>query len=114
MAAYEAVVMKDLHSWDDCPRESWEKMFSRTQEQMGEEWNATWAAADTNGDSLLNEAEFCDYMDKSCANDEANTGFRPAQDEALWKEMYAAISGREGVEDGISMAAFQKYFGCCM
>ena len=55
----------------NCPEEGKAKAKARPEDEQEAEFNATWSAADTDGDGMLNASEFQDFGDKMTANEKA-------------------------------------------
>ena len=106
----------EIEEWKaNCPAEGQAKAAARPEAEQEAEFNATWGASDTDGDGLLNAAEFQDFGDKMTANEIAYNGYAvartPAQN-SLFFNKFMSIAP-EGAA-GISKAEFGRYFAVLM
>ena len=98
-----AKAMEDIGKLDQAVQDKMnEHQAKGTQPEDLVELEATFKAADTNGDGLLNEAEFLDYSQKQSQNEQAKYGGTVPYDEASCKLWYAAVNKFSPDVDGVS------------
>ena len=111
MAALGDLCKAEVAAWtSQCPPDAQEKSMGRPKEDYEAEFEATWGAADTNQDGLLDEAEFLDFTAKMKANEKAFCGFALDQDEATIKAFYAAILSLSPGAEGVSKEVYTRYY----
>ena len=115
-AHFEAWVKAELTYWfANCPAECKAKAQARPEAEQEEEFMATWAAADTDGDNLLNAAEFQDLCVKMSANELAYNGFVEERDAAKNTEFFNLLMAiAPAGAAGVSQAEFGRYFAVMM
>ena len=106
----------EITEWKaNCPAEGKAKAEARPEAEQEAEFNATWGAADADGDDLLSAAEFQDFGDKMTANEEAYNGYSvhrtPEQNLEFFNKLMSIAP--EGAA-GISKAEFNRYFAVLM
>ena len=116
VAHFSAWVKAELTNWfAKCPAEGKAKAQARPEAEQEEEYQATWKAADTDGDDLLNPAEFQDLCVKMAANEKAYNGWVEERTEAQNVEFYNLLMAiAPAGQAGVSQAEFGRYFAVLM
>ena len=84
------------------------------KKEMMEEMQATFTAADTNNDGLLDLAEFKDFRSKSEANNTARGGFNPTMSEEDIEAAYNIHNSGNPDKDGVALADIFANMGVMM
>eukprot|EP00927_Polykrikos_kofoidii_P059088 TRINITY_DN540_c0_g3_i2.p2 TRINITY_DN540_c0_g3~~TRINITY_DN540_c0_g3_i2.p2 ORF type:complete len:189 (+),score=28.97 TRINITY_DN540_c0_g3_i2:52-618(+) len=93
-----------------CPLEVIEEMKVRDAGERDAEFAATWGAADTDGDDLLNEAEFVDFVGKIIENDKMNYGCGADIPEDERKGAWTAMKTLCPDAAGVSIAEYGRFW----
>ena len=100
-----------LQQFAACPPEAKEKMEARDKEERSAEFQATWGAADTDGDGLLTKSEWVDFTQKMQGNNTANYGWTPDMPTDKCEELWDVMKGLEAADAaGVSAATFGRYY----